>query len=54
MFSDFLREVAVASSQYSDELLDACLELILAAPTALLPVQVYLTFLYPIMHTRAG
>ena len=40
VLSDFLQDVKLACRRYTDDLLEACLELLLAAPAALMPAQV--------------
>ena len=40
MLEEFVTGVLVASRLYTDELLCACLDLLLSAPPSLLPVQV--------------
>ena len=40
VLSDFLQDVKVACRRYTDDLLEACLELMLAAPAAVMPAQV--------------
>ena len=40
VLSDFLQDAKVACRRYTDDLLEACLELLLAAPAAVMPAQV--------------
>lgn len=42
MLEDFVAGVLIASRLYTDELLCACLDLLLSAPPSLVPVQAHI------------